>query len=187
MRGVAREAAFHGQKRLTPERHGLQQPSISAVACPLGAMVQNLELAVRHAREARDPYGRLEWEQSERLDETLDAFRDMVRDGARYRPLYGDAGYERILRHWRQRAQELLLGRAAITPTDLAYMYNAPGRPLGFDTTSMWEKIFALAPLRIRLSELPQFRTAPAKWKEEVDEKLRSFQSRFGLAASARE
>jgi hypothetical protein len=160
--------------------HGESLPDISAVASPLGAMVQDLGLIVRHARESRDPYDRLEWEQSERLDETLDEFRDIVRDEARWRPLYGDAGHEMMLRHWRQRAQELLLGRAAITPTDLAYMYNASGRALGIDTASMWEQTFASTPLRIRLSELPQVSGASAKWKEEVDEKLRAFQSRLG-------
>jgi hypothetical protein len=56
-------------------------------------------------------------------------------------------------------------------------MYNVSGRALGIDLAAMWEHAFASTPLRIRLTELPQVKGASTLWKEEIEAKLRAFQT----------
>jgi hypothetical protein len=62
----------------------------------------------------------------------------------------------------------------------VSMMYNISGRGLGFDVNDMWEQMFVSTPLRISLSELPQVKGASEVWRQEIDQKLRSFQAQFG-------
>lgn len=158
--------------------HGESAPMISAVASPLGSLLADLDLAVNSDHQRRDDDDR--WEQSMLLDRAIDEVRDMLRGEAEFRRTFGDRAFETMLRFARQQAQEHMLGRAAVAPLDLAKMYNVSGRALGIDFAEIWEQTFASTPLRILLSELPQVKGASMLWKEEIDAKLRDFQSRLG-------
>lgn len=158
--------------------HGESEPGISVVASPLGNLIEDLDLVMKWAREEGDHYHDLEEEAQ--LDRALDDVNDMVHREADYRRRFGDAAFDSLLRCSRQRAQEYLLGRAALRPFDLASMYNVSGRGLGLDMGEVWERIFASTPLRILLSELPQVRGTSAQRRQEIEDKLRAFQARFG-------
>lgn len=158
--------------------HGEKTPMITALASPLGSLLQDLDLAMQSARQDRNDNH--EWEQRQELDQALGGVKDLLRDEANFRRRLGDQTFESWLRHSRQLAQEHLLGRAAVTPSDLAMMYNVSGRGFGLDLAGTWEQMFASTPLRVTLSELPQVTGASAVWKEEIDQKLREFQTRFG-------
>jgi hypothetical protein len=149
---------------------------ISAVASPLGSLLADLDLAVNSDQHRDDD----RWERSVSLDRAIDEVRDMLRDEAEFRRSLGNRAFETMLRFVRQQAQEQMLGRAAVTPLDLAKMYNVSGRALGIDFAEIWEQTFASTPLRILLSELPQVKGASTLWREEIDAKLRDFQSRLG-------
>ena len=151
---------------------------ITALASPLGSLLQDLDLAMQSARQDRDDHH--EWERRQQLDQALGGVKDLLRDEANFRRRFGDQTFKSWLRHSRQLAQEHLLGRAAVTPSDLSKMYNVSGRGFGLDLAAAWEQMFASTPLRITLSELPQVTGASAVWKEEIDQKLREFQTRFG-------
>jgi len=158
--------------------HGESSPMMSAVASPLGSLLADLDLAMQSAEDRRDHHR--EWERSHQYETAIDEVRDMLRDEAQLRRRLGDRAFELMLRVSRQRAQEYLLGRAAVTPLDLAKMYNVSGRAFGIDFAALWERTFAFTPLRIRLSELPQVKGASRLWEEESDAKLRAFQAQFG-------
>jgi hypothetical protein len=83
--------------------------------------------------------------------------------------LHGEADYRRTIGD-----------RAAVTPRDLAMLYNVSGRALGIDVAEIWEQTFQSTPLRMLLNELPQVEGASTLWKQEIDAKLRDFQSRLG-------
>jgi len=157
--------------------HGETAPSILAFACPFGSLLEDLEVAKQFARERTDNH--YDWEESACFDRTLDEVREMQRDEAGFRARFGDHAYESLLRHARQEAQEQLLGRGALTPTDLAMLYNVSSRALGIDLAAMWEQTSS-TPLRITLSELPQATDGSTLWKREIEDKLRAFQARFG-------
>lgn len=158
--------------------HGDNAPKISAVASPLGSLLEDLGLALQWARQRHDHD--YDWERSERFERALDEIKGLLRDEAEIRRLASGRIFELLLRHARQEIQEHLLGRAAITPSDLAMMYNVSGKGLGIDLALMWEATLASTPLRIRLSELPHAKGASALWKQEIDEKLRVFREQFG-------
>lgn len=120
------------------------------------------------------------WDEQWRLDQALERVGDLLRDEVHYRGRLGDRNFEGYLRIARQEAQDLLLGVASLTPTDLAYMYNVSGRSLGIELGSKWAETFNSTTLRITLSELPQADGTSAVWKKEIDEKLRAFQSEYG-------
>ncbi len=158
--------------------HGEKTPMIAALASPLGSLLQDLDLAMQSARQDRNDNH--EWEQRQELDQALGGVKDLLRDEANFRRRFGDQTFESSLRHSRQLAQEHLLGRAAVTPSDLAMLYNVSGRGFGLDLAGTWEQMFASTPLRVTLSELPQVTGASAVWMEEIDQRLREFQTRFG-------
>lgn len=158
--------------------HGETAPEISVVASSLGSLLEDLDLAMHSARQRRGDHYDLE--ESESFDMAVDEVRDLFHDEADIRRRVGDRVFESMLFHARQQAQEHLLGRVALTPLDLAMMYNVSGRPLGIDLASMWEQTFSSTPLRIRLTELPQFAGASMLWKREIDQKLRAFQAQCG-------
>lgn len=158
--------------------HGEAAPMISAVANPLGSLLEDLYVAMQAKRERSDDDDY--WEDSRRVDRAMDGLKDMLRDEADFRRRWGDAAFEAWLRQARQQAQECMLGQAAVRPLDLAMMYNVSGRPLGVDVAGIWERIFASTPLRISLSELPQVKGASDLWRQEIDQKLRAFQAQFG-------
>jgi hypothetical protein len=148
--------------------HGEKTPMITALASPLGS-----DLAMQSTRQDRDDHH--EWEQRQQFDQALSGVKDLLRDEANFRRRFGDQTFESWLRHSRQLAQEHLLGRAAVTSSDLAMMYNVSGRGFGPDLAGTWEQMFASVPLRITVSELPQVTGASAVWKEEIDQKCASF------------
>ena len=157
--------------------HGQDAPEIFAVATPLGGLLTDLDLATQFIEEH---HADREEARSYELDMAIDQVRDLQRNEAGYRHHLGDRGFEAMLRFSRKSAQEHLLGRAALTPFDLARLYNVSGRAFGIDLAAMWENIFASSPLRIHLSELPQVTGASAQWEREIDSKLRVFQTHFG-------
>jgi hypothetical protein len=158
--------------------HGESVPGISVIASPLGSLIQDIELATKPSRDYRTNYQ--ERQEEQRFDMVLDEFKDLRRKEAQYRDRLGDATFEAMLWISRRQAQEYLLGRAALTPSYLAGMYDVSGRALGFDIAAAWETIFASTPLRIQLTELPQVRGSSTVWREEIDDKLRAFQTEFG-------
>jgi hypothetical protein len=158
--------------------HGEATPRIFAVARPLGTLLADLDLAVQSERDRRDNHH--EWERSSDLKRAVDDMQNMLRDEAHLRQRLGDRLFEAMLRFSRRNAQECLLGRAAVTPFDLAQMYNVSGRGFGMDLAAIWEQAFASTPLRIRLTELPQVEATATVWKEEIEAKLRGFQTQFG-------
>jgi hypothetical protein len=158
--------------------HGQHIPRISAVASPLASLLADLDLAMQSAQEHRDDHR--DRERSEHVDRVLDEVKQMQRDEAQYRERFGDRTYETLFRFARQQAQEQLLGRAAVTPLDLAKLYNLSDRSFGIDLAKLWEQTFFFRPLRIRLSELPQVKGASSVSEREIETKLCAFQARLG-------
>jgi len=159
-------------------RHGEDAPMISAVASPLACLLEDLDLALQFEREGRD--GNRDRKESDRFGEAVDHVKDWMRDEAEIRRHFGDRAFESLLHCFRQQAQENLLKSAAVTPFDLARMYDLAGHASDIDLAEIWKQMFTSTPLRIMLSELPQVKGSSTLWEQEIDEKLRAFQAQFG-------
>jgi len=155
-------------------RHGERVPMISSVARPLGSLFAALDLVMQSAELHGDEDQRCE--RSRDFNQAIEQVRDMQEDEAVTRNLFGDQGFETILRLLKRQAQECLLGGAVIRPFHLAQMYNVAG----FDLSATWEQIFATTPLRICLSELPQISGTSKLWKQQIEQKLHIFQAKWG-------
>jgi hypothetical protein len=144
-------------------------PRIAAEAIPLGGLIKDLQL-IQGAR-AYDSDDEI------RHFGAIDRVADLRRDEAQIRSKFSDAAYESLLWMAQRDAQEQLLGLKTLKPHDLAWMYRAQGHEI----SAMWERIFfAESPLRITLSKLPQEQGASTLWKQEIEEKLREFQTKWG-------
>ena len=149
-------------------RHGETMPRIATEAIPLGGLIKDLQL-IQGAR-ANDSADRFD-------TDAIDRVTDLRQDEAQIRSKFSDAAYESLLWMAQRDAQEQLLGLKMLKPHDLAWMYQAQGHEIA----AMWERIFfAESPLRITLSELPQEQGASTLWKQEIEEKLREFQAKWG-------
>jgi hypothetical protein len=144
---------------------------ISVVASPLASLLADLDLAVSSGQTRRDDHQDYD---------AGDAIGEIQCNEAKIRSRFSAQAYESMLQSARLRAQESLLGGTAVTPLDIAMMFNVSGRGLGIDAAGLWEKIFAQSPLHIRLSELPQTDDASKLWTKEIDAKLRAFQADLG-------
>lgn len=187
--GVVRPGVAAGRKCLLYEddhlvdalsvtcHHGQDAAMIAGVATPLQPLLIDLDLALHSDRERRDDDRERggAWE----FDRATEDLASLLRDRNQYTSQFSERAYQSLLWSARHRAQELLLGQAAIRLSDLALMYDVAGRGAGIDLAATWEEMFSTTPLRIRLSELPQMSGASDKWKQEIDEKLRTFRSRY--------
>jgi hypothetical protein len=136
---------------------------------------QDLDLAMKGARQERD--NNHEQEDEACFDMALDDVKDVLRKEADYRQRLGDCGFESMLRFSRRRAQEYLLGRAAITSVDLASMYDASGRDRSGGNVGADRCCDCV-------EDSPE-RASPGRWRlgtvaQEIDDKLCAFQARFG-------
>jgi hypothetical protein len=186
--GVIRPSVATGRKYLLYEdddlvdalsvtcHHGQDAAMITGVATPLQPLLIDLDLALHSDLERRDDDRRGDaWE----LDRATEDLTSLLRNKDQYTSQFSERAYQSLVWSARHRAQELLLGQAAIRLSDLALMYDVAGRGAGIDLAAAWEKMFSTTPLRIRLSELPQVSGASDQWKKEIDEKLRAFRSRY--------
>jgi hypothetical protein len=151
--------------------HGMATPHIMAEAIPFGALIEDLRVIVG-ASAALDEG---EDNHFSKFDTPADRFVKVKRD-ADLRNRMGHDAFETWLRTLQMEAQEHLLGRMALKPRDLAYLY----RTHGDGGAEVWEVLFAATPLRITLSELPQVAGASDLWKKEIDDKLRAFRTQHG-------
>jgi hypothetical protein len=158
--------------------HGQQEPRIYGVAAPLASLLADIDLVAQYEKEHCDD--NREWERSERFDEVIDEANRMRREEAAYRERFGNRAFDSLFRFAKQQAQEIFLGRAAVTPLELAELYDVSGRARGIGLAEIWEQTFFFSPLRIRLSELPQVSGASSVWEQEIETKLRDFQARLG-------
>jgi hypothetical protein len=158
--------------------HGESAPTISVVASPLGSLLADLDLAANsnHGRDRDDCWR----EDSTLAERAIEEVRDLLTRETTFRQTISDRAFESMLWCARLQAQEQLLERAAVTPADIARIYNIPATALDIDVAQIWEQVLAFSPLRIHLSELPQIKDASTLWKEEIDRKLRDFKSRLG-------
>jgi hypothetical protein len=154
--------------------HGEQNPGIFITASPLQMLLEDLDLAVRATRELENH--RDESEQSERFDSAIEDLADLLRNEADNRRLYGDRDFELHLKLRRREAQEQLLGRSKISTFDLRQMFGVPNDYL----STSWERVFNTSPLRVVLAELPQVDGASKQYEQEIESKLRQFQTKYG-------
>ena len=158
--------------------HGNEHPSIFVSASPLAAFLEDVGLAMLASKELED--GPDKWERSRHFDEAIEHLTDLSRNEARDRELLGDHNFDFLLELARRKAQEQMLGRAKVSVLDLAYMYGVPKETLPREFAARWEQLFCSTPLRIILSELPQVDGASRRYKEEVESRLREFQTKLG-------
>jgi len=147
--------------------HGERAPKILAVAASIGNLIEDLELATQSVQRRWYDAADNRREGAENRDRAIKHINELKDNEGDYRRRFGDTAFELMLRYDHQCAQKYLLGRAALTPLDLAYMYNVPGRgAYGSDLLSgMWERIFASTPLRISLTKLPQADGSSRLWR----------------------
>jgi hypothetical protein len=105
---------------------------------------------------------------------------DLRDNEAWWRSEIGNDKYESLERFALQRVQEPFFGRGALTVSDLAMMFNLPGRGHGFDSSQIWDEAFASSLFRIRLTELPQSEGQSTTWKSEINAKLEEFRHKCG-------
>jgi hypothetical protein len=158
--------------------HGKDTSEISVTAHPLEDFLHDLELLAQC--ESRSPEKECFSNSIREFELATEAIRDIQDNRDHYLGQFGEPAVEALLRIHRQDAQQHLLYRAALTPLDIAALYNVSGRAHDFDQASMWETVFHSSPLRIRLNELPQERGASTIWIKEVEEKLKEFKDNLG-------
>jgi len=158
-------------------RHGESEPMIGLTASPLRGILDDLRFARKDTDERRDPYEEREHEMHH--DGAVEEFVNLRRHGPEYRRCWGDSAYESWLRMYRQRAQEAVLGGAALRPRDVAAFYDRSFEELGVNLRTIFERLFFSTPLRIELSELPQVPGSSDMWRAEIDTKLKAFLNKF--------
>lgn len=157
--------------------HGEPTPQVWGEVRPLTDLLEDLDIGAE-VQTTRDDEHRLRDELD--YEASLDHFNDLRRDPKRYIAMMGQEPYEAWLRSARQRAQETLFSRVRLETRDLSRLHDvAASRHSPFSGSDLWEQMFSLSPLRIRLSELPHVNASSAKWKAEIDDKLASFRRDF--------
>jgi hypothetical protein len=156
--------------------HRQPAPSIRVEVSPLRDLLDPLEIAWKSA-DIRDDNP---WDMNHELDVAGDHFADLRADEFLWRSRIGNDKYEALEHFARQRVQEPFLGRGGLTVSDLAMMFNLPGRASGFDSSRIWDEAFASSLLRIRLTELPQSGDQSTTWKNQINTKLEEFIKNFG-------
>lgn len=149
--------------------HGKDTPQIYVEARPLDALLEDLKV-IETVDDMLD-----ELDEYDRFNNPIERFVDLKRD-KEFRNHIGDARFDLWQGTVQMEAQQHLLGRAALLPRDLAYLYHTRG----VYAAKPWEMLFADAPLRITLSELSQVSDAAKLWQQEIKDKLRAFQTEFG-------
>jgi hypothetical protein len=155
--------------------HGAAAPRISVSARSLGGLLEDLEIVERFELEdeggthARPGCSDFEW--------AVSRLADLKRDENAFRGRFSSGAYDALLLCARQEAQEALLGQSRLRPIDLARLYDVRG--FGVDASAIWQEAFAASPLWITLSELPQVEGSSSIWKNEIEQKLRAFKSKF--------
>jgi hypothetical protein len=157
--------------------HGRPAPSIHVEVSPLRDLLDPLEMAWDSADIHEDDN---HWDKNHDLDMAGDYLADLRADELLWRRKIGNDKYEALERFARQRVQEPFFGRGGLTASDLAMMFNLPGRGLGFDSSRIWDEAFASSLFRVRLTELPQSDGQSTTWKSEVNIKLDEFRKTCG-------
>jgi len=143
---------------------------------PLRHLLEDLAIGmeVEQAREESDAM-------SDEMDfeHVIEHYIGVRKDKLFYTSVMDDASYAHYLRSAQQRAQELYLSRHRLTVRDLHRLFQQrePG-PKNIDIADLWERVFAMSPLRIKLSELPQEKDSSKIWKTEIERKLKQFQAK---------
>jgi hypothetical protein len=154
--------------------HGEATPTIRVDARPMRDLLTDLGIVYELPA---DGDGSLNDHWSE-FDMAFEQWGDFRRDEVEWRARLGDEEYEYLARYHRARAQEQLLGRAALEPVHLARMYDVNG--LGPNVLRIWDELFAQSPFKIRLGELPQTVGSSAQYEADIRTSLTAFQTRLG-------
>lgn len=158
-------------------RHGEDRPAIRVEARPFAAMLDDLELASEAVRASE--MNMQAYYEEERETESIDTFRELVRDEARERKALGDAMYDAYRNMMRWNAQRALLGRAGVNISVLGWMYGLPrGIPTGFDK-SMWAQLVGDSKLRLQMGELPIATGGSAAFRQRVSDEIAAFKTRW--------
>lgn len=173
-------------------RHGGQTPLVAIEAAPLRDFLADLSLAT-HA-SSKLPEDDDERERDMR-DDSIQEFRDLLRDSDDTQRLLGAGAYEAWLNHHRRQAQESLL-RNGVSLWDLAQLFGVYGdhqilptlgskwsaRSLQFrrSLAKTWESNFHLHPLRIRLGQLPYKPGTADDYRQEIDIGMEQLRERYG-------
>lgn len=158
-------------------QHGETEPGIWGMARPLRDLLHDLEIANEVNEEQKSRYLLRD---EVNFENALDYYTSLLENATKYESLIGKQPYKAWLRNAQQRAQEAMFAKHQLQPRDLYHLYGlGMSRKFPSDTADIWEQVFSMSPLRIKLSELPHVNGASEKWKDEIDEKLREFQENY--------
>jgi hypothetical protein len=154
--------------------HGSSHPSIYLEASRLRDFLEDVRLAADVQMNSREAFG------DDEGDDPGDQFRDLRDDASRWTKIYGELGYQTMLRHFQRAAQERVLGYGALSVGEVDGMYNVVRHPFGtIDSRDWYQRMFAGLSLRIRLSALPQVSGSGDVWRSEIDEKIDAFKTKW--------
>ena len=157
-------------------RHGQPHPYISIHSRRFSSFLKDLEVAVEALHSAEDAWSQLH---DEELDEdsidSIDRFRDLIKNEQIIRAAHGDAWYESMFKFMRWSRQRALLKRSRITTEQLALLFCLPKNPFSEPLYSQWNHSFQNHPLRVTLSELPQKKGTSVAFKRGIDSEIKNF------------
>jgi hypothetical protein len=151
-------------------RHGQDHPYISIQVRRFSRALKDLELAAEAFHSDNDAPSQ-EYEEGE----SIDSFKDLLRNETQSRTTLGDALYDAMFKMTRWSAQRALLKRSRITIASLAQLYELPKNTFATPLYIDWNNLFQNHPLRVTLGELPQAHGASDAFKREIDSKITEF------------
>lgn len=166
----------HGGEAAADKKAAEKYAVIRGDIRPLRHLLEDLTIGME-VEEAREESDAMSYEMD--FEHAVEHYIGVRKDKLFYASLMDDASYAHYLRSAQQRAQELYLSRHRLAARDLHHLFlQRESEPESIDIADMWEKVFAMSPLRIKLSELPHEKDSSRIWKAEIEQKLKEFQAK---------
>ena len=159
-------------------RHGEDHPMIHVVGRPLAALLDDLELATEAMRvQEMEDFGEVYRQELEQ--DSIDDFRELIRDERGQRDRHGDEFYDAYSKMLRWSAQRALLGRSGIDIPVLAWMYGRPKGATSILPPEEWAKLVGRSTLRLQLGDLPITPGSSGAFRRRVEEEIATFKQRW--------
>lgn len=156
--------------------HGKARPKIAIHASPLGAMIDDLELAAKASQSLED--------RSDEEQESVTSFRRLIEQKREQRSRAGDKLYEAMVKMGRWSAQRALLTRAGISTAQLSWLFGRPKNEYMRQLTDLWNDVIRDAPIRIHVGELPATPGTSAAFKQRIEAELTAFKQKWNWLIS---